>query len=70
MDTTHNIEENLSKVEGLIAGVAHLNELRKELGAEALMFEIESLNALAEETKESLDTIRLKCKLTPNNERR
>ena len=69
MDTMHNIDENLAKLEGLLEGIEHLNELRHELGPEALVFEIESLHALAEEASESLDTIRLKCKLTPGNER-
>lgn len=70
MDTMHNVEENLQKVEGLIEGVEHINNLRHELGPEALVFEIESLHALAAETRKSLDTIRLKCKLTTKDERR
>jgi len=61
MDRTHTIKENLNKIEALIEAINRLNENRHELTNDALIFQIESVTSLSEETSESLQTIRTLC---------
>ena len=58
MDQTHTLKENLDKVESLIDAVVKLQKTSNDLTFSAILFQLESLKALSEETHESLQTVR------------
>lgn len=64
MDENHTLKENFDKVEALIEGVAKLQKASNDLTFSAILFQLESLKVLSEETHESLETI--KKVLVPN----
>lgn len=57
MDETHSVEENLEKIKALIDAVHKLYSVSNELTFSALLFQLETLKTLSEETFESLETI-------------
>ena len=58
MDRNHTIRENLNKVEALINAVAKLQEASNDLTFNAILFQLDTLKVLSEETYESLQTVR------------
>ena len=66
MDINHTVNENLNKVKALIDAVDLLYKIRNDLTTGAMLFQIESLKTLSEETYESLQTIKQICYKKPN----
>ncbi len=58
MDENHSIEENIAKIQALIEAVGKLYQVSNELTYSALVFQLQSLKTLSDETFESLETIR------------
>ena len=58
MDRNHTIRENLNKVEALINAVAKLQKASNDLTFNAILFQLDTLKVLSEETYESLQTVR------------
>ena len=58
MDETHTISENLNKVQALIDAVHQLYTASNELTFAALVYQIETLKVLSEESFESLEAVR------------
>lgn len=58
MDQNHTVQENLDKVEALIEAVSMLQKASRDLTFSAILFQLQSLKVLAEETHESLKTVR------------
>ena len=58
MDETHSIEENLEKIQALIDAVQRLYKTSNDMTYAAIVFQLESLRTLSNETFESLETIR------------
>ena len=58
MDETHTLEENLRKIEALIDAVHKLQQSKNDLVFDVIKYQLESLEALAVEARESLDAIR------------
>jgi len=58
MDQNHTVRENLDKMEALIEAVGKLQKASNDLTFGAILFQLESLKVLAEETQQSLETVR------------
>jgi len=57
MDENHSVEENLEKIKALIDAVHKLYSVSNELTFSALLFQVETLKTLSEETFESLERV-------------
>ncbi len=58
MDETHSLEENLEKIQALIDAVHQLYKTSNDMTYAAIVFQLESLRTLSNETFESLEKIR------------
>lgn len=58
MDENHSIEENLDKIQALIEAVVKLQKTSNDLTFSAILFQLESLKTLSEETFQSLEALR------------
>lgn len=61
MDELHTVRENCQKVEALVNAVEMMYDNRKHMPAGSWEYEIENLNQLAREARESLEAIRYKA---------
>lgn len=58
MDKNHSVEANLDKIQALIDAVNRLYKASNDLTFSAIMFQIDSLRSLSNETVQSLEAIR------------
>ena len=65
MDETHTINENLNKVQALIDAIQQLYKASNDLTFGALVYQIETLKVLSEESFESLEAIRHALSIVP-----
>lgn len=58
MDRNHTLNENIEKIQALIDGVSKLQKMSNDLTFSAILFQLDSLKTLSDETFESLESIR------------